>query len=173
MKVLHARLLLPALTVLLALGGGCAYQLGPTSGSAPGARAVAFQPFENRTLEPRVTEVIATALRGQLQQEGTFRLARRGEADLVVSGLVHTLKREEQSFATQDTRTMRDYRLVLQARVTAVERGTGKIILDQEVQGHTMMRVQGDLPSAERQAMPLLAANLARNIVSILVDGSW
>ena len=35
------------------------------------------------------------------------------------------------------------------------------------------MRVVEDLASAERQAMPLLAGNLARNITSMLVDGTW
>jgi hypothetical protein len=157
----------------LLLVNGCAYRMGPSSGVEPGSRAVAVLPFENATLEPRVTEAVATALRGQLQQEGTFELARQGDADIVVSGVVQSIARREQSFQARDIRTTRDYRLEVVAQVTATERGTGKKLLDQTVEGHTMMRVLGDLPSAERQAMPLLAANLARNIVSLLVDGTW
>ena len=38
---------------------------------------------------------------------------------------------------------------------------------------HTLVRVGSDLTSAERQALPVLAEDLARNITSILVDGSW
>ncbi len=167
----------PALAALLALGlavtTGCAYRLGPSSGVDPGARSVAVMPFDNASFAPRVTEAIATALRGQLQQEGTYKLARHGDADIVVNGTVKSVERLEQSLQTLDSLTTRDYRLEIKAHVTAVERGTGKKLLDQEVQGHTMLRVQSDLPSAERQAMPLLAANLARNIVSLLVDGSW
>lgn len=158
---------------LLLFAGGCAYSLGPSSGVEPGARAVAVMPFENRSLEPRVTESISTALRSQLQQEGTYRLARHGDADIVVSGIVTEIRREQQSFQEIDTRILRDYRLEIVARVTATERGSGKTVLDQEVTGHTMLRIQNDMPSAERQAMPLLAANLARNITSLLVDGSW
>lgn len=156
--------------VLLA---GCAYQLGPSSGATPGARSVAIQPFENQSLEPRVTEAIATALRGQIQQEGTFHLARHGEADVLVSGTVRSIERHEESFLPRDTRTIRDYRMEIVAHVVATERGSGRKVLDQDVTGHTMLRVQSDMPSAERQALPLLAANLARNIVSLLVDGSW
>jgi hypothetical protein len=162
-----------ALAVVPLLGGGCAYRLGPTSGLEPRSRSIAVLPFENHTFEPRVTESIATALRGQLQQEGTYRLARSEEADVVVSGVVERIFRREESFFPQDSRILRDYRLEIVAHVVAVERGSGRTLLDREVEGHTMLRSQDDLASAERQAMPLLAANLARNVTSMLVDGDW
>lgn len=158
---------------LVLLASGCAYRLGPSSGVEPGSRSVAIQPFQNATLEPRVTEAVANALRSQIQQEGTFQLATHGDGDVVVSGVIQDLTREEQSFQSRDTRTLRDYTFEMVAHVTATERGSGRKILDREVRGHTMLRVVNDLPSAERQAMPLAAANLARNITSLLVDGDW
>lgn len=161
------------LGLLAGFGGGCAYRMGPSSGVAAGSRSVAILPFDNETLEPRVTEALATALRSQIQQEGTYQLVRRSDADVVVSGTVIDIHRTEQSFQARDVRVLKDYRLDIVARVTAVERGTGRKLLDEEVEGHTMLRTQSDLASAERQAMPLLAANLARNITSRLVDGSW
>jgi outer membrane lipopolysaccharide assembly protein LptE/RlpB len=173
---LQLRLVWRALAAAVVVAGvltGCAYRLGPSSGIEAGSRSVAVLPFENATLEPRVTESISTALRQQLQQEGSFKLTRRDDADVVLTGVVRSIVRSEQSFAFQDTRHVRDYRLEIVARVTATERGTGRKVLDREVTGHTTMRVQSDLPSAERQAMPLLAANLARNITSMLVDGTW
>jgi hypothetical protein len=169
-----AHILALALALPLALTpAGCAYRLGPSSGVEPGSRSITVLPFENSTLEPRVTENIANALRAQLQQEGTFRLATHGEGDLIVSGVVRDISRQEQSFQARDTRTLRDYNFEMTAHVTATERGTGRVILDREVRGHTMLRIVDDLPSAERQAMPLAAANLARNITSMLVDGDW
>ena len=161
------------LLMLAGVGGGCAYRLGPSSGVEPGARSVAVLPFENETLEPRVTEAVSTAVRAQLQQEGTVRLARQGDADIVVSGTVGSIRRVEQSFQSRDVRVLRDYRFEIEARVKAIQRGSGRTLLEESVEGHTMLRVQSDLASAERQAMPLLAANLARNITSRLVDGSW
>ncbi len=160
-------------TGLFVLTPGCAYHLGPSSGVAPGSRSVAVLPFENLSLEPRVTDSIVTALRAQLQQEGTFRLARHDEADVIVRGVVKRIDREKESFLPQDVRVPRDYRLDIIAQVTAIERGTGRTLLDREVGGHTTLRLQEDLASAEREAMPLLAANLARNITSLLVDGDW
>lgn len=156
-----------------AILSGCAYRLGPTSGVPAGSRSIAVAPFENETLEPRVSEAITTALRSQLQQEGTYRLARQRDADVVVHGVVRGISRQEESFQSRDVRVLRDYRFNIVVQVTAVERGTGRTLLDRSVEGHTMLRVLEDLGSAERQAMPLLAGNLARNITSLLVDGDW
>jgi hypothetical protein len=130
-------------------------------------------PFENRTFEPRVTADLANALRAQLQQEGTYRLSRSDEADVVLTGEVLSIERDEESFSVRDTRILRDYRLEATAHARAVERGTGRVLLDRQVRGHTMLRIQEDVASAERQAMPLLMGNLARNITSLLVDGDW
>jgi len=36
-----------------------------------------------------------------------------------------------------------------------------------------MIRVGDDLTSTERQALPLLAADLAKNVTTLLVEGTW
>ena len=59
------------------------------------------------------------------------------------------------------------------AQVTARDRITGKVVLDQEIIGFTLLRVGQDLVSSERQSLPLLAGDLARNVTSRLADGSW
>jgi len=61
----------------------------------------------------------------------------------------------------------------LTARFTATERGTGRVIVASAASGRTTIRAGADLPSAERQAAPLLAEDLARKITSALVDGTW
>ena len=77
------------------------------------------------------------------------------------------------SFAPNDVLTVRDYRLTLVARVTARERTSGNTLLEKEVTGHTLIRVGSDLTSAERQALPLLAADLAKNVTALLAEGTW
>jgi hypothetical protein len=59
------------------------------------------------------------------------------------------------------------------AQVTARDRITGKVVLDQEINGFTLLRVGPDLVSSERQSLPLLAGDLAKNVTSRLADGSW
>ena len=50
---------------------------------------------------------------------------------------------------------------------------SGKTNLNRAVQGRTYIRVGNDLASTEREAIPNLADDLARNAVSLLVDGPW
>lgn len=153
---------------------GCAgYTLGPTNGLSAGVRSVRIDLFVNRTQEPRLAEPVAIALRRQLQQDGTYKLATHGEADIVVDGVLVTYTREPISFNPNDIVATRDYDARLTARVHAIERGSGKVVLDREVTGRTLIQGQADLPSAERQAVPVLAEDLARNITALLVDGRW
>lgn len=138
-----------------------------------GSKSVQVTFFQNRTLEPRLTEPLAFALRRALQQEGSYRLNTRGDGDIVLSGVITQFRRSELSFQREDVLTVRDYALSLSARVLAVERSSGRTLLDREVMGRTTIRVGNDLASAERQAIPLLADDLARNVTSLLVDGEW
>ena len=129
--------------------------------------------FQNETLEPRLSEPVATSLRRILQQDGTYRLATRGDADIILEGTITEFNRSGLTFDPRDVLTVRDYELVLTARFTATERGTGRVIVASAASGRTTIRAGADLPSAERQAAPLLAEDLARKITSALVDGAW
>jgi hypothetical protein len=153
---------------------GCAgYKLGPTNGEIAGSRSVSITPFRNDTMEPRVTDYVTLELRKRLQQDGTYRLETQGSGDIVLSGKIIKFDRGELGFQPTDVITPRDYTLIMVAEVTAVERATGKTNLNRLVSGRTTIRVGADLASAERQAVPLLAQDLARNAISSLADGSW
>jgi hypothetical protein len=160
---------------LLALGAnGCAgYKLGPVNGQTAGAKAVQINPFTNTTLEPHLGDEVTAQLRKQLQRDGTFKLASHDDGDIVVSGTVNGYQRLVISLTPSDTLTVLDYRLEVRALVTARERGTGKVILSRTVMGYTLIRVTTDLTSTERQAMPLLAADFAKNVTALLAEGGW
>jgi hypothetical protein len=154
--------------------GGCAgYRLGPTNGLAAGEKSVQIKPFTNRTPEPRLADDVTAALRKEVQRDGTYRLATREAGDIVVTGTLTRYYRQEVSFVPNDITTVRDYRIWLTASVTARERSTGRLLVDQPVTGWTLVRVGSDLTSAERQASPLLADDLARQVTAFLADGSW
>lgn len=156
------------------LAGGCAgYRLGPVSGQAAGARSVQVAPFTSKVIEPRVGDAVTTSLRRQLQQEGTFRLSMRDEGDIVVTGAIIEYDRSHLSSQPEDILTPRDYLLSIRAHVTARERGSGRLLLDREVAGHTTLRILPDLSSVERQAVPQAAEELARNITALLTEGEW
>lgn len=153
---------------------GCAgYRLGPSNGLVAGEKSIQINPFVNQTFEPRLSEPITLEIRKRVQQDGTYRLATHDDGDVVVSGTIVDYKRGGISFQPSDVITVRDYNLTVVARIVAIDRSTGKTNLNQTVHGRTVIRVGNDLASAERQAIPLLAADLARNAVSALADGTW
>jgi Lipopolysaccharide-assembly len=171
---MNPRLCCPPLAALalLALAGCAGYRLGPVNGLAAGAKSIQVLPFSNQTMEPRLTDAVTSELRKELQRDGTFRLASR-DGDIVVNGVLIRYVRGELAFAPSDTLTVQDYRVSVTAQVTARERATGKVILNQPVSGSTLILVGNDLASSERQAMPLLADDLAQHVTALLTEGSW
>jgi hypothetical protein len=151
----------------------CAYRLGPTNGERAGSRSVQVAPFLNKTIEPRLIEAVSFALRRQLQLDGTYKLDTHNDGDVVVTGTILNYERNGISLQARDALTPRDYRLTITAQVTAKERTSGKILLSRTVTGHSDIRIGTDLASAERQALPLVAEDLARNATALLVDGTW
>jgi hypothetical protein len=153
---------------------GCAgYRLGPVNGQPAGEKSLQIAPFDNRTLEPRLGDAVTAQLRKELQRDGTYQLATHDNGDIIVTGSLTRYARRELSFVPRDILTVRDYGITLTAQVTARERSTGKILLDQAVTGTTIIRVDTDLVSTERQALPLLAADLAKHVVGLLAEGAW
>ena len=157
----------------LALSGCAGYQLGPTNGVAARGKSVQVMPFSNQTMEPRLGEAVTAQLRKQVQRDGTYELASRDDGDIVVSGVVLNYVRIPLSFQPSDALTVTDYSLKMTAQVTARERGSGKVLFSQPVTGSTLVIVGSDLTSAERQALPLLAADFAKNATAALADGKW
>jgi hypothetical protein len=165
------RLLLLLAAAFLA---GCAgYKLGPTNGLPAGSRSVEVRSFVNKTREPRITEYLAASMRKQLQQDGSFRLETSGRGDILITGEITRFDRSGLSYQTNDVLTPQEYTLALVAHVVAINVNTGKTNLDKAVFGRTYIRLGNDQSSAERQAIPLLTDDLARNAVSLLVDGDW
>jgi len=153
---------------------GCAgYRLGPTSGQQAGEKSIRIESVRNETIEPRLTESLTTSLRRQLQQDGTFRLETRRAGDITLRSVIVRYERSGLSYNPQDLFTPRDFELSMTAHVTAFDADTGRTLLDREVSGRTTVRSDRDLTSAERQALSMLTEDLARNTLSLLVDGDW
>ena len=162
-----------ALLAALALTGCAGYRLGPANGMAAGEKSIQIRPFANATLEPRLTDAVTAQLRREIQRDGTFRLATHDDGDIVVTGKITRYYRREMSISTADNLTPVDFKVSLTAQVTARERSSGKVILDKTVFGSAIVRIGTDLTDAERQALPILAGDLARNVTALLADGSW
>src|SRR5262245_19105626 len=107
--------------VCLLCFSSCGYRLGPTNNLAAGEKSIRISPFSNQTLEPRLGDAVTTALRRQIQRDGTYHLSTHGNADIVVTGVLIRYRRHELSFEPNDVLTVRDYRVNVTAQVTARE----------------------------------------------------
>ena len=161
-----------AVLLLLGFPVGCAgYRVGPVSGATAGARTVQVKFFNNKTLEPRLVAAVNHSLRQHLQQDGTFRL--ENEGDLVVSGVLKSFTRNGVNFKAGDVQAVQDYNLQLTAQVIVTDRVTGRVVLDREITGVSVVRVGTDFASRQRQAVPLIADQLALRAISVIADGEW
>ena len=167
------KFLLPGL-LALALTGCAGYHLGPVNGQMAGARSIEVQPFNNQTLEPRLGDAITQSVRERLQTDATYHLVTRVDAaDIVVNGVVRQYSRQGLGYLNTDVATPENFRVDLLVHVTARDRQSGRLVLDKDVKGHTFVHIGNDLASAERQALPVLAEDLAQNITELLISDKW
>lgn len=165
---------LSLLGLVTALFAGCAsYHLGAVNGQVAGEKSIEVLPFNNQTLQPRLGDALTQALRERFQVDGTYHLATHGDGDVVVTGVIRLYARESLGASATDIATPVDYRVGATVHVTARERASGKLLLEKDIKGHTLVNIGSDLASAERQALPLLADDLARNIAELLTEGAW
>jgi hypothetical protein len=162
-----------AICLAAMFSAGCAgYHLGPVNPNAvAGEKSIEIAPFNNQTLQPRLGDAVTQALRERMQTDGTYRLATRGPGDVVLTGVITAYNREGVGFLRSDVATAVNYRVQVTAHVTVRE--GGKVLLDKNVNGYTLVQVGTDLTDAERQSLPLLAEDLARNITQLLTEGAW
>lgn len=158
---------------VLMLTGCAGYRVGPTDGDVAGARSIELLPFHNQTLEPRLGDAVNQSLRERMQTDGTFRLATRGDADVVVTGDITRYYRVGLSYLNIDVATTENYRIGVIAHVVARSSTSGKVLLEKNISGFTLVNVGTDFASAERQSLGLLADDLARNVTVALTEGSW
>lgn len=160
--------------VLVVASCGCAgYRFGPSNGRKAGAQSVQITPFVDHSAEPGLADELTFTLRKAIQRDGTFRLATHADGDLVLTGVLSDYRRRELSLSITDVRTVTDYQVSVIVQVTVRERASGRIVLERSITGTALLRVGEDFGSSERQIVPVLAQDVARQITDLLADDGW
>jgi hypothetical protein len=152
---------------------GCAYRLGPSNGETAGEHSVKVEIFQNKTLEPHLSDYVMNSLRKRLQADGTYKVDTHDDGDIILSGVITSYERTPLTYQPTDVVTVVDYQIAMTAQVTARQRSTGKVIFEKQVKGRTTLRIGNDLTSSERAVLPLLTDDFAKKAVAQLVDGNW
>ncbi len=159
---------------LVAAGIGCAgYQWGPTNGRTAGAQSLQVVFFENETFEPRLATAVNRAMKHEVQRDGTYALETQTEGDFVMKGRLVDFRRNGVSYKPGDVLTVQDYTMQLSAEVTVINAATGEEVFRRTITGRSTVRVGDDLTAGQRQAVPIIAAELAEQAILQFVDGDW
>ena len=154
------------------LVGGCAgYQLGPaTPAHLQHIKSIAVPTFANTTLVPRIESLVTGTVIKQFQQDGTFRIASHEQADAVLKAEVTTVGRSPARSVRGNVLSTTEFNLNVSVRYSLVGRD-GKILATGGAAGGTSFFVGSDVSTDERQALPLAAEELAKQLVSQLSEG--
>jgi len=159
--------------LLALLVGGCAgYHLGPaTPAHLKHIKTIAVPTFANTTLTPRIEVLVTGTVIKQFQQDGTFRIVNEDQADAVLKAEIVSVGRAPARSVRGNVLSTTEFHLSLTVRYSVVGRD-GKVLgYPGSAAGGTSFFIDKDLSTDERQALPLAATELAKQLVSQLSEG--
>ena len=159
--------------LVVALLSGCAgYTVGPIQPSfMKGTHKLAVPIFDNKTFEPQVQTLVTTTFIKQLQQDGTYEITGLDRADAEIHGIIYTVTRVKARSVIGNVLASSQFNLQVQIRVQVFNASSGALMGQRDVTGQTTFFVGSDLPTQERQAIPLAAEDAAVQAASFLSEG--
>jgi outer membrane lipopolysaccharide assembly protein LptE/RlpB len=159
--------LLPLVATLLVTG--CAgYHLGSTQ-ELP-YQSVAVPMFKNMTLLPQLEAQVSNAIIKRFQSDGTLKVRSVADADVVLSGVIQKYKRRSVRTLQNNTGSPREYKLTITVRLEARNRAGQFVFEPVTVEGSAETFIGDDLQTSEAQALPLIADDLAKRVVTLLTE---
>ena len=164
---------LVAAGVAAVLLSGCAgYHLGSIKPYAlREIHSIAVPTFKNDTLVPRAEVLITDTVIKQIQSDGTYRIAGGDEnADATLKGEIYRVGRNPARSVRGNVLATTEFNLSLVVRYHLVDK-QGNQLAGGDAFGATNFFVSSDVNTDERQALPLAAESLAKNLTSQLSEG--
>ena len=162
---------------LLSLLCSCAnYQMGstPKGVGLQDVRILYVPTAVNETDETAVPGPVTNAILQEIDREGTFRHARKDEADAILEVTVKKIERSPIQQSVQQYLTTLQYQLILSLEYRVYSMKDKKEVIPKTmVSGYTTFFVQGDQTESQRQALPLAAQSAAQNLVTALANRGW
>lgn len=128
----------------------------------------------NETDETAVPGPVTNAILQEIDRDGTFRHARKDEADAILEVTVKRIERSPIQQSVEQYLTTLQYQLTifLDYRVYSMK-DKKEVIPKTGTTGYTTFFVQGDQTESQRQALPLAAQNAAQTLISALSNRGW
>jgi hypothetical protein len=156
----------------LILTGCLGYQVGPVKPAfLRDVHVIAVPTFENKTLLPRVEVLLTDSVIKQLQQDGTYKIAEKDNADAVLKAEITGISRAPARSVRGNVLATTEFILTMHVKYKLETRSGTLLVPPAEVVGTTSFFVGTDVTTDERQALPLAAEELAIHLVTQLSEG--
>ena len=154
-----------ALGALACVAGCASYTWGT---SVPNEfRTVAVPVFENMTEVSDLGSIVTQYTLREFQREGSFKIASSADAAVEVQGVLRKMDREGVSYDRGVGMRATEYRYVIVADVTYVDKRNGRVLLERKgMKAATTFLTQNDLLTGQKNAAPRIAQDFARQIVN-------
>ena len=154
------------------LGGCLGYHVGPVKPYyLRDVHTIAVPTFENKTLLPHIEVLVTGTVIKQLQQDGTFQIARDEDADATLKAQITRIDRLPARSVRGNVLKTTEFNLSMRLKYTLVARDETILAPPAEIVGTTSFFVSSDVTTDERQALPLATEDLATRLVTQLSEG--
>ena len=161
-----------AVLACFVLVGCLGYHVGPVKPYyLRDIHTIAVPTFENKTLLPHIEVLVTDTVIKQLQQDGTFQIARKGDEDATLKAEITRVDRLPARSVRGNVLKTTEFNLSMRLRYTLVTRDGATLAPPADVVGTTSFFVSTDVTTDERQALPLATEDLATRLVTQLSEG--
>jgi Lipopolysaccharide-assembly len=158
-------------TLLVLVFSGC-YTLGPIPPTyMKGVHSVSVPIFDNKSFEPQVQALITDTFIKELQTDGTYPITGEDQADAIVHGTITDVIRTQTKAVVGDVLASAEFQITLKIHIEVLRGGTGQILVNKDFSGQSYFFVGSDLPTQERQAIPIAAQDCAKQVTAFLTEG--
>jgi hypothetical protein len=156
----------------LSLTGCLGYHVGPVKPYyLRDVHTIAVPTFKNHTLLPHIEVLVTDTVIKQLQQDGTFQIARGDDADATLKAEIVRINRQPARSVRGNVLATTEFNLGMAVRYILTGRDGKSLGAQGEAVGTTSFFVSSDVTTDERQALPLATEDLATRLVAQLSEG--
>jgi len=154
------------------LFSGCGYHLvGTGSSLPPHLKTISIPVFKNTSSQPEIHRELTSAVLEAFISDGRLKVAKKGNADLVMDATLVFYQKRNVSFGSQDL--VSNIIVEVEIDLTITDQIKNKIFIKEKFKTQWDYKSTSDIAATERarlKALDLGFQDLGRRLVSLLID---
>ena len=154
------------------LFSGCGYHLVGTGNTLPPhLKTIYISVFKNTSSQPEIHRELTSAVLEAFISDGRLKVAKKGNADLVMDATLVFYQKRNVSFGSQDL--VSNIIVEIEIDLTVIDRIKNKIFMKEKFKTQWDYKSTSDIAATERarlKALDLGFQDLGRRLVSLLID---